>query len=105
MEKIVVIRPKTVQMVGFVYESISDLTNLIKFVGKSPLILTDMTLMFKKVAVKEPCVVFANSFGEVTNVLPPEKIEENFEVVKNLKFAPEYENKVVEKKSPKAKRK
>lgn len=97
MENVIVLRPKTIQLTGFVYNGLTDLANLIKFVGKTPQINADMSLNFKKQVVTENTVVFVNQFGDVINVIPVEKVQENFEVVKSLKFTPEHENKVIEK--------
>jgi len=117
MEKIVILRPKTIQLTGFVYNGLTDLADLIKFVGKTPQINANLTLNFKKQVVAENCIVFRNEYGEVTNVLPVEKVGDNFDVVKSLNFAPEHELTPVErvkvikekgtksKKAPKAKEK
>lgn len=97
MKNIILVRPKTVEQFGFLYGGFNDLPALIKFVGKTPTINQDMTISFKKVVVKIGDVVFRNSFGEVTNTMTEDKVKENFEVVKTLDFAPEYDNKVTEK--------
>ena len=100
---LVVISPKVTDRVMFNYRSIEDLPDLINFVGKAPVIQTDLTLNFKKVEVKEGDFIEVNQYGDVTTVLNEEIINKSF-VIKGVKqFTIEYKNKVIPK-PPRAKK-
>lgn len=91
MKNLIVIKPKTQEYTCFVYGSSADLENLIKFVGKSPAIGFEngkMTLSYKKQVIKEGTVIFRDSLGNVTNVIPVEKVNEYYEIIKESDFTP-----------------
>jgi hypothetical protein len=102
MEKslILVASPKTTTETVFVYKSLSDLENLIAFVGSAPQVKVEkgvMILNYKKHEIKPNTVVFRNSFGEVVHTLPAEKFAENYEIRKEVEFSKDYINKVAVK--------
>lgn len=97
MKNIILIRPKTIEQIGFCYGGFEDLPALIKFVGSAPTINIDLTLNFKKVNVKIHDIVFRNYFGEVTHTTTEDKLNEGYEIVNTLDYAPEYDNKVTPK--------
>ncbi|HUS49611.1 MAG TPA: hypothetical protein VMZ91_05565 [Candidatus Paceibacterota bacterium] len=94
---LVVISPKVSEKVMFNYSSISDLPDLIKFVGKPPVIHPDLSLHFRKAVVKEGDYIESNVYGEVVNVLSEEIISKSFVLKARKPFSSEYANKVIEK--------
>ena len=100
---LVVISPKVTDRVMFNYRSIEDLPDLINFVGKAPLIQTDLTLRFKKTEVKAGDFIEVNQYGDVTTVLNEEIINKSFVIKAVKQFTPEYKNKVIPK-PPRAKK-
>lgn len=100
---IILVAPKVRTVLLFIYRTIADLPNLIKFVGRTPLINEDMSLNFRKVNVKPGDVIERNSFGDIVKVYDAKELEQNFELRGTYNFASEHHNKVVEK--PKRERK
>jgi hypothetical protein len=75
-----VLAPKTVKVQAFIYRSISDLENLISFIGTAPKVNIDkgkMVISFGKAIVPDGSVVLRSAYGEVTQVM-------NFEQAANL---------------------
>lgn len=104
MENIIVIKPKTQTYTCFVYGSVSDLENLIRFVGKSPAIGFEsgkMVVSYKKTKITEGSVIFRDAVGNVTNVQPIDKVKENYELVSVNVFSDEFVNNVPEQAAPK----
>lgn len=92
-----VVRPKSVNEMAFIYRNFSDLKNLVKFVGSKPSIDEEGNLYFRKQMIADNSVIFRNSYGQVTEVLPLEKAEEKYEIVADSEFKPEHANTVTEK--------
>lgn len=92
-----VVRPKSVNEMAFIYRNFSDLKNLVKFVGSKPSIDEEGNLYFRKQMIADNSVIFRNSYGQVTDVLPLEKAEEKYEIVADSEFKPEHANTIQEK--------
>ncbi|NMC99107.1 MAG: hypothetical protein GYA62_05240 [Bacteroidales bacterium] len=93
-KQMVVIRPRTVNQVAFVYRDFSDLKNLIKFVGSKPSIDEEGKLWFGKLPIPDNCVVLRNSYGKVTEVHDFKAAEMYYEIAADSEFKPEHANKV-----------
>ena len=95
------IQSKTIKHVVFVFNDLNDLGNLIKFIGKPPVISIDkagkIVLGHRKYNIYPGAIIFRNSYGEVTNVTTPDKLAENFDILSELDFEKEHMNKIVEK--------
>ena len=79
-DQILVIAPKVRLTTVFHYTGIDDITNLIKFVGRPPVINLDMSLQYKKTVIVPDSYVEVNSFGEVVKVISPGDLEKFYEV-------------------------
>jgi hypothetical protein len=100
MEKngsIVIIAPKVRLTTVFHYKGIEDIPNLIKFVGKAPIINLDMSLQFKKFIIVPDSYVEVNSFGDVVKVIPAGDLEKFYEVREVSEWIDAAENKVIER--------
>lgn len=93
----VALKPKSVAVTAFVYRDLSDLKNLILFVGNRPLINPDTSLQFKKQTVKENSVVMRNAYGEVTEVLSYDDAANKYDIAAQHDFTAADANKVQEK--------
>jgi hypothetical protein len=101
-----VISPKTIKEQAFIYRSISDLENLIGFVGTTPKVDIDkgkMVLTFRKHIVTDNSLILRNAYGEVTNVMTLENANKIYDIVAQSEFLPEHKNKVVVKVKPEKK--
>ena len=94
---LVVISPKVSDKVMFHYRDISDLPDLIRFVGKPPVIHQDLSIHFRKTQVKEGDYVEVNQYGEIVTVLSAEIINKSFVLKARKPFSGEYANKVIDK--------
>ena len=94
---LVIISPKVSEKVMFHYRSFEDLSDLIKFVGKPPVIHADLSIQFRKTQIKPGDYVEVNHYGEVTNVFSDEIVQKSFVEKARKPFTPEYANKVIEK--------
>jgi hypothetical protein len=103
-----IINPKTVSKQAFHYQSISDLENLIGFVGTEPkvkIVTGKMVVVFGKHEIKDKSIILRNSYGQVTDVLSYEQANELYDIKAQSEFKAEHKNKVIQKpvvkKSPK----
>ncbi len=83
-QSVLVIRPKTLTMGAFIYRSIADLENLIKFVGSEPkakIIEGKLVLAYGKNNLQDNRVILSNVYGTVTDVLTFEQAVEKYDVV------------------------
>jgi len=94
---IMIIAPVVSEKVVFHYRDMSDLKNLIAFVGRNPIILDNMNLKFKKVEVCEGDYLVVNKFGEVTEKLTEEQMQAGYELKHVLEYSEKFKNKVEEK--------
>lgn len=78
--QIVVIAPKVRLSTMFHYVGFEDVPNLIKFVGRSPVLNLDMSLQYKKVIIVPDSYVEVNGFGDVLKVIPAADLEKHYEV-------------------------
>lgn len=91
MSKVLVLKPKSTAIVGFVYENANDLANLIAFVGKKPVVDVEKgepVFMYRKHVIKNGSVVFRNEYGDVVKVLPIAEIENVYDVSATNDFKP-----------------
>jgi hypothetical protein len=79
-DQILVIAPKVRLTTVFHYTGIDDITNLIKFVGRPPVINLDMSLQYKKTVIIPDSFIEVNSFGEVVKVITPDDLEKLYEI-------------------------
>lgn len=99
-KQIVVVKTKAPEMVAFHYTDQSDLENLINFVGKKPSIdfeKGNLVINFRKHRIVNDSLVFRNTFGDVTNVVPYSKVKEVYDVISSVSYTPVHNNKVVPK--------
>jgi hypothetical protein len=84
-----VVAPKTNKEQVFIYKSIADLENLIKFIGTAPKVNIEkgkMLLSFGKMQVPDVSVVFRSAYGEVLNVLTFEAANEKYDIMAQREF-------------------
>ena len=99
------LKPKTTATQAFIYHNISDIENLIGFVGTSPKVAMDkgvMILSFGKMTIKDQSVIMRNAYGEVTKVLTLDEANDQYDISASSDFLPEHKNKIIDK--PKIKR-
>ena len=77
--QVLTVRYKSPEFLVLHYRGLQDLENLIKFVGKSPVINADMTLKYKKQVIKNDCYVFVNDYGDVTKVVSLSELKLGFD--------------------------
>jgi hypothetical protein len=95
-----IINPKTVSKQAFHYQHLTDLENLIGFVGTEPkvkIVNGKMVIIFGKHEIKEGTIILRNSFGQVTDVLTYEQANDLYEIKAQSEFKAEHKNKVVQK--------
>jgi len=104
MKSIIIVRPKTISLTGFLFTGMESLADLIKFVGKPPVIQMNVKnepeLSYKKTIIPAGSVVFVDTFGNVTNVLTPEQVAERFDVIEETDFSEKNVNKIIPKVIP-----
>jgi len=93
----VVISPKVSDKVMFNYRGIEDLPNLIGFVGKAPVIQTDLSLHFRKQVVKPGDFIEVNQYGEVVTVFNEDIIKKSFVVKARKNYSDEFKNTIIAK--------
>lgn len=96
----VVLKPKTIPEQGFIYRSLSDLENLIGFVGVAPKVNVEkgkMIISFGKAIIPEGSLVFRTIYGTVSHVMSLDKANEVYEIAAQSEFKPEHKNKVQDK--------
>lgn len=87
-KQLVILRPSSTEVLGFIYHDFSDLKNLIKFVGTRPTIDEEGKLWFRKLQVPDNSVVIRDAFGQVTNVMNYETASTKFTLVSDSDFLP-----------------
>jgi hypothetical protein len=95
--KVLKIAPMVSEKLVFNYTGLIDLPNLIRFVGKTPLINSDMSLQFKKQIVKAGDTLEVNSFGEVIKIYSQDELKASWELKGVMDFSDEHVNKIREK--------
>jgi len=96
----IIIKPKTVSKQAFNYKSLTDLENLIGFVGTEPkvkVVSGKMLIIFGKHEIKENSIILRNSFGQVTDVMDYDRANELYEITAQSEFKAEHKNKVTAK--------
>jgi hypothetical protein len=94
---IVVIAPKVRLTTVFHYTGIEDIPNLVRFVGRPPVINLDMSLQYKKTIITPGNYIEVNSFGEVVKVITPEDLAKFYEVREVSEWNEQNANKVQNK--------
>jgi len=92
-----IIKPKTIAKQAFKYSGVSDLENLIKFVGSEPKVKMEqgkLHFTFGKKEVPDSSIVLRDAFGKVTDVLTMDEANELYEVAASREFDPKDANKV-----------
>jgi hypothetical protein len=70
---------KVVPKIGYMYEGISDIAGLIKFVGTPPLINADLSLSYKKQQIKPGDIVILDENGKLF-VESEKSLSERFDI-------------------------
>lgn len=86
-KQIVIVRPKTTEVIGFNYQGFQDIENLIKFTGHKPIINPDLSLQIKKTVIKAPCIVLRAGNGEIFHVIE-DVTKTYYELVIETDFTP-----------------
>jgi hypothetical protein len=85
----IIIAPKTVKVQAFIYKGVSDLENLVWFLGVTPKVLFEkgkMVYQFGKTIVPDNSIVMRNSFGEVTQVLNYADADKNYDLIAQREY-------------------
>ena len=98
MSKVLNLKPKAPEVLGFVYENATDLADLIAFVGKKPVVDVEngkTIFMFRKHIIKDGSVVFRNEYGDVVKVMSIEEMETVYDVENTFDFSGKVHTNVV----------
>lgn len=83
--KILSVRLKTkVQNIFHFVNMNESLKDLIKFVGKPPVIQADLSLKYKKHVIKDNSYIFLSESGEIMKVIGSEEFNNSYEIVNTL---------------------
>ena len=71
---------KTRQEQALQYKGLENIASLIKFVGKPPALLSDLSLKYKKHIIKAGMYVFCDTLGNVTKVMSSSEFNALYEI-------------------------
>ena len=86
MAKLIIVKPRTIERLGFVYQGYEDLQSLINFVGKAPQINEKGELFYKKHVINNNSVIFKDTEGNITGVMSRQSIESAFDLVAEKEY-------------------
>jgi hypothetical protein len=84
-----VLSPKTTKVQAFIYRSVNDLENLVRFLGVAPKVIFDkgkMTYQFGKVLVPDNSVIMRDTYGTITRVMTYAEAAEKYDIAAQREF-------------------
>ena len=84
-----VLSPKTTKVQAFIYRSVNDLENLVRFLGVAPKVIFEkgkMTYQFGKILVPDNSVIMRDSYGTITRVLTFAEANDKYDIAAQREF-------------------
>jgi hypothetical protein len=84
-----VLAPKTVKEQAFIYRTVADLENLIRFLGTSPKVVFEkgkLSYQFGKQVISDNSVITRNVYGNVVNCMTFAQANEKYDIAAQRDF-------------------
>jgi hypothetical protein len=84
-----ILSPKTTKVQAFIYRSVNDLENLVRFLGVAPKVIFEkgkMTYQFGKILVPDNSIIMRDSYGTITRVLTYAEANDKYDIAAQRDF-------------------